>query len=118
MRLLIDEKYSPAIAEQLRTRGHDAVAVQDVTGLAGLSDSALLTWAHERERAIVTENVIDFLQLHADCLRSGERHSGIILASNAAYPGARASTLGALVNALDRLLAHVDRLDTDVRWLA
>ncbi|MBV8526702.1 MAG: DUF5615 family PIN-like protein [Candidatus Dormibacteraeota bacterium] len=118
MRLLIDEMHSPAIAEQLRARGHDAVAVQDVSGLAGLSDSALLTWSHDRERAIVTENVVDFLQLHADCLRSGERHSGIILASNAAYPRAKASTLGALVNALDRLLMQVDRLETDVRWLA
>lgn len=117
MRLLIDEMYSPAIAEQLRTRGHDLVAVHDVAGLAGLSDGALLTWAHERESATVTENVVDFLQRHADCLRSGERHSGIILASNAAYPRARASTLGALINALDRLLTQVDRLDTDVRWL-
>jgi predicted nuclease of predicted toxin-antitoxin system len=117
VRLLIDEMYSPAIAEQLRARGHDAIAVQDVAGLAGLSDVALLAWGHDDERAIATENARDFLRLHADCLRSGERHSGIVLASNAAYPRARASTLGALVNALDRLLMQVDRLDTDVRWL-
>ncbi len=109
--------YSPAIAEQLRARGHDAVAVQDVTGLSGLSDGALLTWAHDDERAVVTENVADFFKLHADCLQSGERHSGIVLASNATYPRARASTLGAMVNALDRLLLHADRLDTDLRWL-
>lgn len=117
MRLLIDEMYSPAIAEQLRARGHDAIAVHDATGLGGLSDIALLTWAHDHGRAIVTENVADFLTLHADRLQSGERHSGIILASNAAYPRARASTVGELVNALDRLLTRVDRLDTDVRWL-
>lgn len=117
MRLLIDEMDSPAIAEQLRARGHDAIAVQEVPGLAGVSDRALLTWAHENERAIVTENVVDFLDLHADSLQYAERHSGIILASNAAYPRARASTLGALVNALERLLVQVDRLDADVRWL-
>lgn len=117
MRLVIDEMYSPAIAEQLRARGHDAIAVQDVAGLAGLSDNALLSWAHDHERAIITENVVDFLTLHADCLQTGGRHSGIILASNAAYPRARASTLGAVVVALDRLLTQVDRLDTDVRWL-
>jgi predicted nuclease of predicted toxin-antitoxin system len=116
--VLIDEMYSPAIAEQLRARGYDAIAVQDATDLSGLSDSALLTWAHDHGRAIVTENVADFLALHAACLQSGERHSGIILASNAAYPRAKASTLGALVNALGPLLTQVDRLDTDVRWLA
>ena len=109
--------FSPAIAQQVSARGHDAIAVQEMPGLSGLSDRALLKWAHNDQRAIVTENVADFLKLHADILQSGERHSGIILASNSTYPRARASTLGALVIALDALLRHVDRLDTDVRWL-
>jgi predicted nuclease of predicted toxin-antitoxin system len=117
VRLLIDEMYSPAIAEQLRARGHDAVAVHEVPGLGGLADVALLQWAHDHERALITENVLDFLALHALWLRSGEQHSGIILASNAAYPRARASTVGALLKALDRLLSEVDRVETDVRWL-
>jgi predicted nuclease of predicted toxin-antitoxin system len=118
VRLLIDEMYSPVIAEQLRARGHDTVAVHDVPGLAGLSDAALLQWAHDHERALITENVVDFLALHAIWLRSGERHSGIVLASNAAYPRAKASTIGALVKALSQLLSDIDRLDTDVRWLS
>jgi predicted nuclease of predicted toxin-antitoxin system len=117
VRLLIDEMYSPAIADQLRARGHDATAVHDVPGLSGLADAALLQWAHDQERALITENVVDFLALHAMWLRSGERHSGIILASNAGYPRARASTVGALIKALDQLLLEVDFLDTDVRWL-
>lgn len=117
MRLLIDEMFSPAIAEQLRGRDHDAIGVQERPGLSGLSDGALLSWAHNDQRAILTENVADFLRLHADILQSGERHSGIILAANARYPRARASTLGALVIALDVLLRHMERMDTDVRWL-
>jgi predicted nuclease of predicted toxin-antitoxin system len=117
VRLLIDEMYSPTIADQLRARGHDAIAVHDVPGLGGLADAALLQWAHDHERAVITENVVDFLALHSMWLRSGERHSGIILGSNAAYPRARASTVGALVKALDQLLSEVDRVDTDVRWL-
>jgi predicted nuclease of predicted toxin-antitoxin system len=117
VRLLIDEMYSPAIAEQLRARGHDAVAVHDVPGLSGLGDAALLQWAHDHERALITENVVDFLALHAGWLRSGQHHSGIILAPNTAYPRARAFTAGALVKELDRMLAEVDRIDTDVRWL-
>ena len=117
MRLLIDEMYSPAIAEQLRARGHDAIAVHDVPGLAGLADVALLQWAHDHERALLTENVVDFLALHALWLRSGEQHSGIILASSVAYPRARASTVGALVKALDHMVLEADRVGTDVRWL-
>jgi hypothetical protein len=58
VRLVVDEMYSPAIAEQLRARGHDAVAVHEVPGLGGLADVALLQWAHDHERALITENVL------------------------------------------------------------
>ena len=117
MRLLIDETYPRTLAEQLRVRGHDAVAVTETPALVGLEDAPLLTWAHTENRAVVTENVSDFLALHASWLRSGQSHSGIILASNAAFPRARASTLGALVKALDELVVQHARLDTDICWL-
>lgn len=117
MRLLIDEMYSRTLAEQLRGRGHDAVAVTEIPALVGLEDAPLLSWAHAENRAVVTENVSDFLLLHASWLRSGQSHSGIILASSATFPRARASTLGALVKALDELIVELPRLDTDIRWL-
>lgn len=117
MKLLVDEMYTPVIAEQLRTRGQDALAVNEVPELRGFSDEALLEWAATRGRAILTENGGDLLALHAVCLRTGVRHSGIILASNAAFPRAKAATVGALVRALDRLLTEVQALDTDIRWL-
>jgi hypothetical protein len=109
--------YTPIIAEQLRTRGHDALAVNEVPDLKGVSDEALLEWAAARGRAILTENVGDFLALHGVCLRTGTRHSGIVLASNAAFPRAKAATVGALIRALDRLLAEVQVVNTDIRWL-
>lgn len=117
MKLLVDEMYTPAIAEQLRALGHDALAVSELTELRTLSDHALLEWATAHGRAIFTENASDFLALHAACLQSGESHGGIVLASNAAFPRAKAATLGALVKALDRLLAGVRGLDTDILWL-
>jgi hypothetical protein len=117
VKLLVDEMYTRAIAEQLRRRGHDVLAVKDVPGAAGMADAALLGWAHENGRAVVTENVADFLLLHVTALQSGDRHSGLVFASNDTFPRARASTLGALVKALDRLLSTTARLDTDVRWL-
>jgi hypothetical protein len=55
--------------------------------------------------------------LHAACLRPGAHHGGIILASSAAFSRAKAATVGGLVRALDRLLAEVQVLDTDIRWL-
>ena len=118
VRLLIDEMYTPAVAEQLRARGHDALAVREVLELRALPDRALLEWATADGRAVFTENVSDFLALHAACLQSGTRHTGIVLASNAAFPHAGAGTIGALLRALDRLLSEVQGLDTDVLWLS
>jgi predicted nuclease of predicted toxin-antitoxin system len=117
VKLLVDEMYAPVVAEQLRSRGHEAVAVQEVAGGPGMSDADLLRWAHDNGRAVVTENVVDFLALHAAALQSGERHSGVVFASNATFPRGKASTVGALVKALDRLLTATAMLDTDVCWL-
>ena len=117
MKLLVDEMYTPVIAEQLRALGHDALAVTELSELKALSDQALLEWATANSRAVFTENASDFLALHAACLQTGERHKGIVLASNAAFPRARTATIGALVKALDRLLIEIASLDTDIRWL-
>ena len=41
MRLLLDEMYPPVAAEQLRSRGIDAVAVKESPALMGLEDDVL-----------------------------------------------------------------------------
>ena len=43
MRLLLDEHYSREIAERLRERGHDVIAVKEDAALEGLDDEPLLT---------------------------------------------------------------------------
>jgi hypothetical protein len=53
VKLLLDEHYSPAIARQLGTRGHDVVAVAERADLVSLSDDDLRRMAQER-RAIMT----------------------------------------------------------------
>ena len=63
MRLLLDEHYSPEIARQLRTRGHDVVAVAERADLVGLGDDELLGRMARERRASMTNNVKDFLPL-------------------------------------------------------
>jgi Domain of unknown function (DUF5615) len=62
MKLLLDEMYAPAIAEQLRARGHDAVSVHDAAyrALQGEPDEKVWATAVADNRALVSENVQDF----------------------------------------------------------
>lgn len=68
MKLLLDEHFSQVIAEQLRSRGHDVVAVVERVELRERADAEVLGWAVSQGRAVVTENAGDFLRLHADYL--------------------------------------------------
>ncbi len=63
MRLLLDEMYSPRLAEHLRARGHDVLAVAELAELIGRSDIEVARFARERGRMVVTENVADFWRL-------------------------------------------------------
>lgn len=72
IRLYLDENLSPAIAEQLRLRGIDAVSVRDL-GTLGESDDFHFRRAIELERVFVTSD-IDFLRLVSEDVE----HIGII----------------------------------------
>ena len=104
MRLLLDAMYAPAIAEQLRQRGHDVVAARARDDLADLSDPDLLAAVLAEQRVIVTENVIDFMVLDAEFRRAGRDHAGIIMATARRYPRRRGAGIGQLVMALDAWL--------------
>ena len=119
MKLLLDEHYSRAIAEQLRKRGHDVVAAVDAAELKNQEDSDLLRWAVSQRRGVVSENAIDFLELHKQYLVAGKAHYGILLTSARSFPRTRAG-IGKLVRALDKFLSDAggeDALRLDVRWL-
>lgn len=119
MKLLIDEHYPPSIAAQLRARGHDAVAVQEEVDLRGLTDPELFAEAQRRKRAVLTENVTDFLMLDAEYRGRQFAHWGLVLTSNRAFPRGKAATVGALVQALDELLQEADpeEASSRVTWL-
>ena len=108
MKLLLDEHYPPSLAEQLRERGHDAVAVQEEVDLRGMLDPDLFAEAQRRDCALLTENTADFIVLDAECRSRHSAHWGLVFTSNRTFPRGKAATLGALVKALDELLRKAD----------
>lgn len=83
--------FPPAGAELLRDRhGHDAVHVTEV-GLRGTDDPDVAAAAREQDRALVTENVIDF---------AGERDLVLVFVHKRSLPagGAQASALAELLD--------------------
>jgi predicted nuclease of predicted toxin-antitoxin system len=82
VRLLLDEMLSPAIARELRARGHDVRAVAEHPDRAPLSDPEVMTLERAERRAIVTNNVRDFRLLHAEAVTpGGPGHFGMIFMS-------------------------------------
>ena len=104
--------YAPAVAAELRARGHDAVSVQETGALAGSADAEILAAARREQRVLVTENVRDFRLLEGELLASGGNpHPGLVYTGNRQFPRGDPATTGLLVRALDALL----REDPDLR---
>src|SRR5215470_18015942 len=101
--LLLDEMFSGVIAEQLRAKGHDALAVVADPALAGLADDQILAHATATRRAVVTANIKDFILLDARYRAASQAHAGLILVSAKTFPQDRTFT-GAIISALSALL--------------
>lgn len=114
MRLLLDEHYPKLTAEQLRDRGHDAVAVTEREDLRALDDEWLLEAARSECRTLLTEDVADFIRL----VREGESdHFGLLFSSSRSMPR---RDVGVFVRALARLMdAHQgdDAMRNRILWL-
>ncbi len=105
MKVLLDEMISPAVAEALRRRGHDAVAVAERAEWCGLSDSELMSLARAEGRAIVTKNVRDFRLLAAEAIVQGAPgHAGLVLVP--ATVKLTKNATGRLVEALEAKLVE------------
>jgi hypothetical protein len=74
----LDEDLSPTIAALLRRKGLDATTAYE-TGNVQLHDRAQLAHATREGRAIVTANVVDFIELARDAVETNTEHEGIIL---------------------------------------
>lgn len=113
--LVLDEMFAPAIADELRQRGHDVIAVAADATLRSMADQELLAWAVEHKRRIVTENVKDFRPLMA---RTPDHATyGVLFTSPRSFPRSRRAP-GALIDALDTWLATHAQLGVPVEaWL-
>lgn len=77
VKLYLDHDISYHLAEQLRTRGYDAVGAWEV-GNARLSDSEQLDYAASQGRVLVTCNAQDFVPIYLEWWNGGRHHSGIV----------------------------------------
>jgi predicted nuclease of predicted toxin-antitoxin system len=119
VRLLLDEHLSPEIARQLRARRHDVQAAVERADQVSLPDQELFARMAAERRAILTNNVPDYVKLFNAALGQGEEHHGLLLVDDRSMPRAR-NTIGLFVRVLDELLqAHPaeDALRNQLRWL-
>ena len=78
MKLFLNEDIHIRVAKALRQRGIDAVTTQEA-GQRSASDERQLAYAVKEGRILVSFNVGDFARIHAQWMRKGKRHIGIVV---------------------------------------
>jgi hypothetical protein len=119
LRLLLDEMLSPAIARELRSRGHDVQAIQEHPEWCSFDDRRVVDPARDERRAIVTDNLVDMRPLHYEAIAPGGPGDRGIIFIPGGRPRTRAHT-GRIVTALEQKLeAHPgdDDLANGEDWL-
>lgn len=105
MKLLLDEMYPARLAQALRDRGADAEGVDERSPLRGLADEELLVVAAREGRALVSENVADFMRLYGEWGAANRRHAGIVIALSSRFSRTPAG-YEVLVDSLTELCAR------------
>lgn len=118
MKLALDHHYPAAIAAALRRKRHDVVTAIE-RDWHREPDETLLTLCLADRRALLTNNVGDFMAIVRRWAASGQQHAGLIFTSDASLPRPHAA-IGTYVERLDALLREhrepdgfVDR----IHWL-
>lgn len=73
------------IADKLRERGHDVLALDERRDLEGIDDAEVLALASEERRIVVTFNIRDFAPLLRQAAEEGRVHAGCILIAGVAH---------------------------------
>ncbi|MDX6683620.1 MAG: hypothetical protein QOG94_3659 [Solirubrobacteraceae bacterium] len=116
MRLLLDEMLPAVIAQQLRNRGHEVLAVDEILELRGLPDDELFEHAQRDARTIVTYNRDDFLTLDNRYRHAGRDHHGVVILNPRRFAQGN-QTIGALVTSLEAVVAAEPSYRGFIHWL-
>ncbi len=115
MKLLLDEQISGRVAERLRTRGHDVIAVAERAALRGSSDIEVFDLAQAEDRVVVTYNRDDFLQIAREIGARNASHAGLVIVHPRRLPN---NELARLAAALDSLIRELRPYPGFVHWLS
>lgn len=112
--------YDRAIAERLRSRGHDVIAATERVDLRGVRDDVLVELMASERRVIVTENAAHFVPLLRARLSGGQGSAGVMITSPASMRRSR-RTVGLFVRVLERelrLRSEDDALEDQLLWIS
>lgn len=101
--LALDEMFSPKIAEALRGRGHEVVAVAERADLRAMTDDDLYAWATAAGCWLLTENVKDYRPIMLRALQAADAAAGLLFTSSRTFPRSRQNP-GPLIEAIDAWL--------------
>ncbi|MDP9463327.1 MAG: DUF5615 family PIN-like protein [Actinomycetota bacterium] len=118
MRLLLDELFSPNVAEGLRRRGIDALSIQASPHLRGLPDDQVFVIAQLDRRVLVTESIADFVIVESAWRAEHEKpHHGLVFVAPGSFTRHKRGAIGQLVIALARLAEQGGVDEGTVSWL-
>ncbi|HEX6500560.1 MAG TPA: DUF5615 family PIN-like protein [Micromonosporaceae bacterium] len=101
--LVLDEMFSPRIAQALRERGHQVVAVAEHVDLRAMTDDDLYQWTAGQRSWLLTENVKDFRPIMLRTLQAGGPTAGLLFTSSRTFPRSRQKP-GPIIEAVDAWL--------------
>jgi predicted nuclease of predicted toxin-antitoxin system len=115
--LLLDEMFSPAIADALAARGIDCRAVVADALLRALSDLEIFETALLEGRVIVTNNVPDFESLRRVRDAAGGAIPGLIYTSDVTFPRTEAYVARLVTALADAAAGRETARHGGVLWL-
>jgi len=114
VKLLLDEQISWKVAERLRDRGRDAVAVVADPQIAGLDDRAVFDLAQCERRALVTYNCLDFIRIVREWATFDRTHRGVVFVRPVKLPS---SDHGELIQQIGRLVKEFEPYLSFAVWI-
>jgi 23S rRNA A2030 N6-methylase RlmJ len=117
LRLLLDQHVDPVVAQRLREKGNDVIAVVERAELIGAEDAAVFDAAFAEHRVVVTYDLEGFRSLARERIIAETHHYGLVLLDPRSFPQDR-RYIGRLIAALESALAEMTADDAlfDREW--